>query len=222
MSIVVFLIIFGIILSSYIYINVTYKKYSKTKLVKSMNGFEVARTIIDSYDLNNIYITESKDILYSTYDGKRKVIRLIDDVFNDNSLTSCTISAVQGAKAILDKKKDNLFTFKQELEQFVNILLYIGYLIILIGIIFGHLPTIWIGVGVELVILFYHLCTIKVDIDTRNIAYTELINHDIIDKKEAKHIRELLKATLLMSVASIIFPFAELIKRIIIFGNSNK
>ena len=147
MVIAVLLLILSISIGFYIYIKVTYNKYKKIKIKSNLSGFEVSRKIIDNYDLNNIYITESNNQLISRYDSNRKVIRLTNKVFNNESIVSCAISSIEASHAILDKKNDKLFKIKESLVPIVNILLIAGYLITLIGCFFGHVNTIIIGLS---------------------------------------------------------------------------
>ena len=217
-AILIFIIVLILI---YIFINVNYNKYSKIETKKNMSGFEVAREIIDSYDLNSIYITESREELYCTYDYKRKIIKLIKGVFSDNSLTSCAIAAMVATYAIRDKSNDKFLIFKKQLEQFVSILIYIGYIIIIIGSIFVHIKTVWLGFGIEMLVVLYHLLTYFVEKKAKEMAMIELINHKIINAKEKKRIAKILNASSLICVASVVFPIAELLKRIYEFGKSD-
>lgn len=218
---IVILIVLIISIGTYIYINVTYNKYSKKDTSKLMSGFEVAREILDAHNLNNIYITESREELYSKYDYKRKVVKLIKGVFSDTSLTSCAIASMNAAYAIQDKKNNKLFKFKKSIEQFVSILLYTSYLITIIGALFGHIQTIWIGFGIALLIMVFHIATYSVEKETKDLAFKELVNNKIINKKEIKRIKKLLDVTSYIEIASIVFPFAELLKRIYEFGRSD-
>lgn len=222
MVIAVLMLILSISIGFYIYIKVTYNKYKKIKIKSNLSGFEVSRKIIDNYDLNNVYITESNNQLISRYDSNRKVIRLTNKVFNNESIVSCAISSIEASHAILDKKNDKLFKIKESLVPIVNILLIAGYLITLIGCFFGHVNTIIIGLSLIDIILLFNLIFYSVEKKSIKIALIELINEKIVSKNEIKKVEELLKVTSYTPFASIIFPVVELIKKIIVFGDSNK
>lgn len=222
MIIVVLLLILSISIGFYIYIRVTYNKYKKIKTKNDLSGFEVSRKIIDNYDLNNIYITESKMQLISRYDSNRKVIRLTNKIFNDNSIVSCAISSIEASHAILDKKNDQMFHIKEKINPVANILLVLGYIITIIGCFFGHVNTIVLGLSLIDLLLLYNVIFYKVEKKSIAISMVELIDNKIITKSEIKKIEELLKVSSFTSFASIIFPVVELIKKILIFGDSNK
>ena len=218
----ILLLFIAISIGFYVYIEITYNKYKKYKLKSNLSGFEVARKIIDNYDLNNIYITESKTELISRYDSNRKVIRLTDKVFNDDTLISCAISSIEASHAVLDKKEDKMFKIKELLSPFIDILLIVGYLISLIGCFFGHINTIVIGLSIICLILLFHFVFYNIEKKSVKIAIIELINNKIISKNESRKIEELLKVTSYTSFASIVFPIIELVKKILVFGDSNR
>ena len=222
MIIAVLLFILLISLIFYIYIQITYKKYKKNNLKSGLSGFEVSRKIIDGYDLNNIYITESRTQLISKYDMNRKVIRLTDKVFNDDSLVSCAISSLEATHAIQDKKNNKMFIIRERLIPFIGYLLIAGYLITVFGCFFGHVNTIIAGLSIIDFVLLFHLIFYKVDLSASKIALIELVKNKIINKNEMKKMEELLKVTSYTSFASVFFPIVELVKKIIAFGDSDK
>lgn len=222
MDIVVFLILILITLGSYIKIKIAYKKYKTIDIKKMISGFEVSRKIIDSYDLNNVYITESRINIFSYYDSNRKVIRLVKGVFNDTSITSCAIASTISAYAILDKKNDELYNIRKKITPFLNLLLYVGYIIIASGLLFGHMGTLLVGTCIEFLVLLFHAFTFKIEKSAKEIARNELIKNSIVNKKELEKIEEVLNANSIICFASLVFPIAELIKRIVEYGNSNR
>lgn len=222
MFIAVLLMFLSVSIGFYFYIEITYKKYKKIKTKNDLSGFEVSRKIIDNYDLNNIYITESKTQLISRYDSNRKVIRLTNKVFNNNSLVSCVISSMEASHAILDKKKDKMFQIKESINPIANILLLLGYLITILGCFFGHVNTIIVGLSLIDIIFLFNIIFYNIEKKSMKIALIELVNNKIITKSEVKKVEELLKVCSYTSFSSIVFPVVELIKKILIFGDSNE
>ncbi len=209
-----------IIILIFSYVFSTYKKYKKVRVSSDLSGFDVARKIIDEYDLNNVYITESRDIFFSRYMYARKVIRLSNEIFNDSSLSSISIAARSACYAIKDKKKDKLFHIKFNLENYINVLLILGYMVLIIGALFGHMNTIYLGIGVITFVLLYYLLLLNAENIVSSMALNELIDKKIIAKKEAKTVGKILKIFSLTDIASIFFPIAILIRKIIDFGKS--
>ena len=222
MIIAVLLLIYSISIGFYIYIRVIYNKYKNIKLKSNMSGFEVARKILDNYDLNNVYITESKGRILSNYDINRKVIRFANGVFNDESLVSASIAAETAGYAVLDKKNDKVFQIREKTRLFWDLLMITGYIITLFGCFFGHVNTIIVGLAIIDLIILFSFIFYNVEKRATIIALIEVINSKIVNKGEYKRIEKLLKTTSYTSFASVIFPIAELIKKIFAFGDSNK
>ncbi len=222
MDIVLVLLLIALTVSSYINLKKKLKKHSKEDIKSLMSGFEVSRKILDKYDLNNIYITESRQSIISHYDSDRQVIRLTNGVFNDTSVSSCAVSSLQSAYAIEHKKKDKWFIFREKINPLLKIILYFSYIVISIGILFGHLRTIYIGIGLDYAILLFHLFTYKIEKNSIKIAQSELLKNKIVNKKELEKVKEVLQAHSYIGIASIILPIAELLKRLVEFGNSNR
>lgn len=211
-----------IIVFIFSYVFLTYRKYKKVRINFDLSGFDVARKIIDDYDLNNVYITESRDIFFSKYLYARKVIRLSNEVFNDSSISSISIAARSACYAIKDKRKDKIFNIKFALENFIKLILVCGYIILIIGTFFGHMNTVYLGMGLIAFVLLYHLILLGTEADISSMAFNELIDKKLITKKEGKMVEKVLKVFSLTDIASIFFPFAILMRKIIDFGKSSR
>lgn len=219
---VLILLLIVLTLSSYINLKKKLKKHSKEDIKSLMSGFEVSRKILDKYDLNNVYITESRQSIISHYDTERQVIRLTNGVFNDTSISSCAVSSLQSAYAIEHKKNDKWFIFREKINPLLKVILYFSYIVLFMGILFGNLRTIYIGIALEYAILIFHVLTYKIEKNSIKIAQNELLKNKIITKKELEKVKEILQAHSYIGVASIILPIAELLKRMVEFGNSNR
>ena len=224
MLLIISLVFVLILLSfgSYVYIEITYNKYQKNKIKSNLSGFEISRNILDNYDLNNVYITETNEYLFSKYDFNRKVVRFVKNVFNGENITSTAISSFETSYAILDKKNDKLYELRKKIMPIINILLISSYIIILIGLLFGHMNTLLSGVIIAYLILIFYILTYNIEKKVKKIALKELITNRIITKKERANIEKVLNVASLNNIASVIFPLAELLKKIIDFGKSNR
>ena len=222
MDIILVVILLTVTICSYCYVVKVFKKYNKIDAKSLLSGFEVSRKIIDRFDLSNIYITESRIAMFGNYDFKRKVIRLSKSYFNNTSLTSCVVSAKESVKAIQDKLKSKSYIFMSNAKPICDFICYVGYLIIAIGLLFGHIRTLRIGMGFELLVIIFYLLTFSIEKNNCNFALEQLIDNKIITKNEVGKVKELLNASMYINFASIIFPIVELLKRIIEFGDSSK
>lgn len=204
------------------FVTTTYNRYSKIKSKKNITGFEVARKILDSYGMNNVYITETVGKLSDHYDPSRKVIRLSTEVFHGNSISSCAVAAHEVGHAIQDKKNYSFLKTRNLIIPFVNFVSYAGYLAILIGIIFASQNLILIGIATEIIILLFQLITLPVEFDASKRALTELKNINVLTTKELILSEKVLRAAAFTYVSSVINTILQILRLLLIFGNSDR
>lgn len=172
--------------------------------------------------MNNVYVTEINGKLTDHYDSSRKVVRLSKDVFHGDSIASCSVAAHEVGHAIQDKEGYSFMRFRSLMFPLVNISSYCGYLAILIGVLFESLELIWVGIGLEIIILIFQLVTLPVEFNASSRAREELEKHGILTKKELSSSRTMLNAAALTYVAGVVNTILQILRLILIFGGNNK
>lgn len=217
------LIIIGLLITAtaQIFVSSSYSKYNKINAKGNLTGFEVARTILDKHGLNNVYVTETSGYLSDHYDSSRKVIRLSKDIFHGTSIASCSVAAHEVGHAIQDKEGYSFLRLRNSIIPIVNFSSYAGYLAIFFGLMFNSSSIAWIGIALEFVILFFQLITLPVEFDASKRALAELQSENMLDKKEIKGSKTMLKAAAYTYVASLVTAVLEILRLILIFGRSN-
>lgn len=104
------------------------------------------------------------------------------------------------------------------LVPFVNFSSYAGYIAIVLGMIFSSLNLIWIGIGLELIILLFQIITLPVEIDASKRALKELDYSHFFKSSELKQGKKVLIAAALTYVASIASTLLEILRLILLFG----
>lgn len=168
---------------SQILISISYSKYKKVLNNKDLTGFDVAKKILDSNGLSNIMILEVKGNLTDHYDPGRKVIKLSTDIYHGSSIASAAVAAHECGHAIQDKTKYIPMRIRSHLVPFVNICTKIGYLAIMIGVIFSYL-LVELGIILLLAMLLFQLITLPVEFNASKRAMKELERLHLLDKEE--------------------------------------
>lgn len=220
MDIILLILSVAIVGMAQAYVSSTYNKYKKVKIKKDISGFEVARMILDNNGLNNIYVTETSGVLSDHYDSNRKVVRLSKEIFHGNSIASISVAAHEVGHAIQDKQKNSFMRIRSFIFPFVNFSSYLGYVAIMIGIVFNYLELIWIGIGLELVILAFQLVTLPVEFDASRKAIKELKTSKILEKKEIDGSEKMLKAAAFTYVAGVLSTILEILRLVINYGDN--
>lgn len=217
-------VIFGIslliTLGASAFVKSSYSKYSKVKNTKNLTGADVARKILDKNGLKEVYVVETKGNLTDHYDPSRKVVRLSTDVYNKESVGAVAVAAHECGHAIQDKDNYTFMRIRSFLVPITNLSSKAGYVILLIGIIMQSLNLIYIGIGLEVVILLFQLITLPVEIDASRRAMKELNEMNLLTSSELSQGKTMLTAAALTYVASVATAVLEILRLILIYGRS--
>lgn len=205
-----------ITLIAQVFVNLSYSKYKKVKNIKGITGAEVAREILNSHGLSDIYVTETKGFLSDHYDPARKVIRLSSDIYHGTSIASVSVASHEVGHAIQDKEQYGFMKFRSKMFPLVNLSSKAGYFAIMVGIIFGYLQLIWVGIALEIVILLFQLVTLPVEFDASRRAGIEIEKHNFLNPNEQKGSKKMLKAAAFTYVASVLTTLIEIFRLMLI------
>lgn len=212
------LIIISILITtlSQILISITYSKYKKILNNKDLTGFDVARKILDNNGLSNIMILETKGNLTDHYDPQRKTIKLSTDIYHGSSIASAAVAAHECGHAIQDKTKYIPMIIRSHLVPFVNICTKIGYLAILIGVIFSYV-LVELGIILLLAMLLFQIVTLPVEFNASKRAIKEIERLKILDKEEKNYAKNILIAAAFTYIASMLSTLLEILRYVLIF-----
>jgi len=204
------------------FVNNRYNKYKVVKSKKGLTGQEVARIILDKHGLNDIYVTEVSGVLSDHYDPNRKVVRLSNDIFHGDSISSISVAAHECGHAIQDKEGYSMIKIRGAIFPLVSFSSKFGYIALMIGFIFGFLELAWIGIGLLLMILVFQLVTLPVEFDASRRALVELKKEKILDSNEMEESQDMLKAAAITYVAGVAATVLEILRFVLmIIGRDN-
>ena len=213
------LIGFGITLLAQIFVSSSYKKYKKIETKSGLQGFEVARRILDMNGLHNVDIVETQGELTDHYDPTRKVVRLSTDIYHGKSIASSSVAAHECGHAVQDKEGYFFLRLRANLVPIVNISTKVGYISLMIGLIFGALKLAWLGIFLELGILLFQLITLPVEFDASKRAAEFLKKETLIEAKEQSGSKKMLNAAAMTYVASVVSALLEVLRLVLIVSN---
>ena len=203
-------------LASQIWISVAYSKFKKILNSKDLTGYDVARKILDKNNLNDVLILETKGNLTDHYDPKRKTVKLSSDIYHSTSIASLAVAAHECGHAIQDKEKYRPMQIRSHLVPFVNICTRIGYLAIVIGVIFSY-TLIEIGIILLISMLLFQLVTLPVEFNASKRALKELNKLKLVEKDDETGAKNMLIAAAFTYVASLLSTMLEILRYVLIF-----
>lgn len=202
-----------------IYVNNSYNKYKYQSLTKRITGAEIARRILDKNGLNNIKIAEVSGNLTDHYDPKKKIVSLSSDIFHGDTIAAASVAAHECGHAIQHKDGYIFLKIRSMLVPLVNISTKIGYIVVIIGIMFSYPKIAVIGLILLLGMLLFQLITLPVEFNASNRAKKQLTELNIIDSNESSDSKTMLNAAALTYVASLITSLLQILRlALIVFG----
>ena len=210
---------FIITLVAQIYVNNSYNKYKYQSLRKRNTGAEIAREILDKNNLQDVKVVEIKGNLTDHYDPKKKVVSLSSDIYKGDTIAAASVAAHECGHAIQHKEGYFFLRLRTSLVPFVNFSTKIGYLIVVIGIIFSFPKIAVIGLILLLAMLLFQLVTLPVEFNASKRATKQLTSLNIINNDELDDSKTMLTAAALTYVASLITTLLQILRlALIIIG----
>ena len=207
----------AIVFYAQIKISSNYSKYKKISNSIKLSGQEIARAILDNNNLSNVHIVETSGNLSDHYDPSRKVIKLSKEIFNGETIAASAVAAHEVGHAIQDKEGYIFMRIRSVLVPFVNIVNYLGYFVIIIGVLAGLTGYLLMGILIILITLIFQLITLPVEFDASKRALEEL--KKIGNYDEGTDV--MLRAAAFTYVASVISSLLNLLRLIIIFNKED-
>ena len=200
-----------------IYINACHDKYRKIANKKKLTGFEVARKILDSNGLKDIYVVETRGNLTDHYDPRRKTVKLSSDVFHGDSVASMAVAAHECGHAIQDKEGYLFMKIRSFIFPIVSFGTKIAYIVLFIGLIADIMDLVWAGILLVGLGLVFQLITLPVEINASKRAMVELENKIGVLDNDLDGTKSMLTAAALTYVAGVLSSALEILRLILIF-----
>ena len=215
------LIIIALIISvaSQSFISSWYKKTSKMTNEKGLTGKEVARKILDKNDLHDVKVEAISGQLTDHYDPKAKTVRLSEGIYNATTVAAISVASHECGHAIQDKNGYFFLKFRRSIVPLVNLASRLGYLAIILGIIFSFFGLIRIGIYAEIVILVFQLVTLPVEFDASKRALVKIDEYNLVTKEEHGYAKKMLTSAALTYVAAVTSTLLSILRLVLIFMN---
>ena len=223
-----FFIVYGLTIISLIitvlaqiFVNSSYSKYKKVRNEKGITGREAARSLLDKHGLSDVKVEETSGFLSDHYDPRSKVVRLSTDNYRGESIAAVSVACHECGHAIQDKDRYLFMRIRSSLVPITNFASYAGYFAIVIGMFFGAVNLIWLGVLFEVVILLFQIVTLPVEINASRRALNALEEAKFFNSKELKQGKVMLGAAAMTYVASVATTLIQILRLVLMVGRRN-
>lgn len=210
---------FIIVIAAQVYLSSIYKKGKEKNNNCGLSGCEVARKILDSNGLSDVYVVATSGSLSDHYDPKRKVVRLSKDIFHGTTVASTAVAAHECGHAIQDKENYMFMRIRSFLVPVVNFMTYIGYFGLVVSLFAGITGYLKISICLVVLSLLFQLVTLPVEFDASRRALKEIDKQSFLINAEKDLSKQVLKAAALTYVASLISTIIDLLRLVIMLND---
>lgn len=221
-----YLIEYGLITLSLIIVSIAqvvlrakYSKYKKIDIESGMTGKEVAERILRENSINDVKVVKIGGSLSDNYNDRAKTVSLSEDIYDGNSIASVAVAAHECGHAIQYKVGYGPIKLRNGMVPFVNFGNKVGYIIIVISLIFSISKLFLVGIILTSLAVLFQLVTLPCEFNASRRAKKELLRMGLITDREHKGVGVMLRAAAFTYVAGLITGLIEILRLIIIFNN---
>lgn len=195
-----------------LYVSSAYKKWSQVQARSRLSGAQAAQRLIQSGGLYDVRVEGIAGNLTDHYDPRSKELRLSQGVYQSSSVAALAIAAHELGHAMQDQDGYFPLRLRAALVPAVNIGSYLGWILIIIGLLLGATQLAYVGLLVFSLGLIFALATLPVELNAsarakRLLADTGLI----VGEDEARGVNSVLNAAALTYVAALITAALQLL-----------
>jgi Zn-dependent membrane protease YugP len=194
------------------YVKSAYNKWSQVPARSRMTGAQAAERLMRRGGLYDVRVESVPGNLTDHYDPRTKVLRLSPGVYQGASVASMAIAAHELGHALQDHEDYLPLRFRAAIVPIVNIGSYLGWILIIIGMLIRASGLAWLGVAVFAGGAVFALATLPVELNASARAKRLLVDTGlIVGEDEQKGVSNVLNAAALTYVAALITAVLQLL-----------
>ncbi len=206
MNFLVFIII-PIIIGLYAQMKVSsaYERYVRVRTRNGLSGRDAAEAVLRAAGIDDVDIVEIDGKLTDHYDPTRKVLALSREIYRGTSIASVGVAAHEAGHAVQHKTQYAPLSLRMALVPVTNFASQLLPIVMLGGFFLFHsITTIYVAVGIYLVLAVFQLVTLPVEFDASNRAKRYLYSLGIVEPDERGGVACVLNAAAFTYVAAFV------------------
>lgn len=194
------------------YVNYSYRKWGEVPTRSRMSGGQAAQRLIQRSGLYDVDIEPVQGNLTDHYDPQKKILRLSRGVYQNNSVASLAIAAHELGHAMQDQEGYTPLRFRAALVPAVNVGSYLGWILIILGLLLRFTELAWLGIIVFSGGAVFALATLPVELNASARARRLLVESGlIVGDDELRGVNQVLNAAALTYVAALATAVLQLL-----------
>jgi Zn-dependent membrane protease YugP len=194
------------------YVQSAYRRWSQVPARSRLTGAAAAQRLISAGGLFGVRIEGVAGKMTDHYDPRDKVLRLSSGVYDSYSVAALAIAAHELGHAMQDKENYFPLRLRAAMVPAVNIGSYLGWILIVIGILIQATQLAWLGVLVFSGGALFALATLPVELNASGRARQLLVDSGMISgEDEMRGVNNVLNAAAMTYVAALITAVLQLL-----------
>jgi len=205
------------------YVSSAYRKWSRVPARSRLSGAQAAQRLISAGGLD-VTIQGIGGNLTDHYDPRTKVLKLSQGVYEGQSVASLAIAAHELGHAMQDQEGYFPLRIRSALVPAVNIGSYLGWILIILGLLLRLTDLAWLGVVVFSAGAVFAMATIPVELNASARAKRLLVDSGlIVGEDEARGVNNVLNAAALTYIAALVTAVMQLLYYVsLVLGMGNR
>lgn len=214
---------FILLMAAQWYVQSAYRKWSRVRNQRNINGREAVERLIRTSRLNDLNLQEVRGHLTDHYDPRSKTLRLSTEVAQSPSVASLAIAAHELGHAQQDQEGYIPLRFRAAMVPMVNIGSYLGWIMIIGGIFLELTNLSWLGVMFFSGGALFALATLPVELNASARARRMLEETGLVTSpEESRGVRNVLNAAALTYVAALFQAVMQLLYFVSLIGGRSR
>jgi len=194
------------------YVRSSYSKWSRVRATSGLTGAQAAQRLISTGSLYGVKIQGIAGNLTDHYDPRDKTLNLSQGVINSPSVAAVAIAAHELGHAMQDAEDYIPLRFRAAIVPAVNVGSYLGWILIMAGLLLRMTNLAWLGVLVFSGGALFALATLPVEFNASARAKQLLVQTGIIQTDEERRgVNAVLNSAALTYVAGLVTAVLQLL-----------
>lgn len=217
MDIILYILAIALVFWAQYKVKGAYTHFSTVRNDNGINGFQVARKILDSQGLHNVEVLVSQNGLLSDhFDPKKNTVNLSTKVYNETSIASLAIAAHEVGHAIQYAENYSMIKVRNTILPLAIISGNLGWIAAIIGLAAGLTSVFYIGIAMLMIIATFQLITLPIELDASKRAIILLDNGNFISEDESADVKSMLNAAAMTYIAALLSTVFQILRLLLI------
>ena len=208
-------------------VNSSFKKYSEVHSKRGLSAVDAARRVLQANGVTDVAIEQVSGHLTDHFDPKDNVIRLSDSVYGSTSVAAIGVACHEAGHAVQHAVGYVPVKIRTAIVPITNIgsklsipLIFIGIALSYLGEFYSYIA--YVGVALFSLCVIFQLVTLPTEFNASRRAIKALSENGILDEQELKGAKKVLSAAAMTYVAALAVAVMQLLRLLIIVGNSRR